>query len=225
MECIILAGGLGKRLKSCVTDIPKPLAPVNEKPFLSYVMDYLLVNGVNRIILAVGYRWQKISKEYGSKYKGIDLIYSVENELLGTGGAIRQALDFCLEEKVYIVNGDTFYDIQLNVLNLKRNTDMCMALKYMEKFDRYGCVEIEGEIIVNFKEKKFYDNGFINGGTYLINKNLFRRIKKGKKFSFERFIEENIKKLNIIGKKFDNEFVDIGIPKDYEKAKKLFLKL
>jgi len=113
METIILVGGFGTRLSHIVSDVPKPMIPVNGKPFLKYLFDYLLKNGVTYIILAVGYKSEIIQKYFGDDYKGISITYSVENTPLGTGGAIKKALDCCNEKYVFIVNGDTYFDVDL----------------------------------------------------------------------------------------------------------------
>jgi D-glycero-alpha-D-manno-heptose 1-phosphate guanylyltransferase len=89
LEAIVLAGGLGTRLRSVVSDLPKPMAPIGDKPFLEYILKYLQKNGITRAILSVGYKWETIKEHFGDKFENIELIYSVENESLGTGGAIK----------------------------------------------------------------------------------------------------------------------------------------
>ena len=113
MEAIVLAGGFGTRLKEVVSDVPKPMAPVNGKPFLEYLIKDLGEKGIRHIILAVGYK-KKIIKEYfKNRYESIEITYSEELTPLGTGGAIKKALKLAKEEDVFIVNGDTFFDIDL----------------------------------------------------------------------------------------------------------------
>jgi len=222
MEAIILAGGLGTRLRSVISEIPKPMAPINNKPFLEYILDFLNNQGVKRAILSVGYKWEVIKEYFGDKYKNIELIYNVEKERLGTGGAIKDSLKFVNEKQVYVLNGDTYFDVPLKEMKLDDSL-IQLALKEMKDFDRYGVVELdENGRILNFKEKAYYKEGLINGGIYLINKDIFNSFELPKKFSFEEFLEKNFKKLKATGKKFDGYFIDIGIPEDYEKAKRYF---
>jgi D-glycero-alpha-D-manno-heptose 1-phosphate guanylyltransferase len=222
MEAIVLAGGLGTRLRSVISEIPKPMAPINNRPFLEYILDFLNNQDVNRVILSVGYKWEVIKEHFGNKYKDIELIYNVEKERLGTGGAIKDSLKFINETEVYVLNGDTYFDISLKEMKLGDSL-IQLALKEMRDFDRYGVVEVDknGKIL-NFKEKAYYKEGLINGGIYLINKDIFDSFELPKKFSFEEFLEKNYKILKATGKKFDGYFIDIGIPEDYEKAKRYF---
>lgn len=218
MEAIILAGGLGTRLKSVISDIPKPMAPVGEKPFLEYILEFCLKNGITHVVLAVSYKWEIIKEHFRDSYKGIKLDYSVENEPLGTGGAIKQALGYISQNECYIINGDTFFDIDLGKMNLW-NSKICMALKEMKDFDRYGSVKVQNELVIAFDEKKFQSSGYINGGIYLLVKNIFENFSLNAKFSFEEFMETNFKELEARAKIFDDYFIDIGIPNDYEKFK------
>jgi len=222
MEAIILAGGLGTRLRSVISEIPKPMAPINDKPFLEYILNFLNNQGVKRVILSVGYKWEVIKEYFSNKYENIELIYNVEKERLGTGGAIKDSLKYVNEKQVYVLNGDTYFDVPLKEMNLDDSL-IQLALKEIKDFDRYGVVEIDenGEIL-KFKEKAYYKEGLINGGIYLINKDIFNNFELPKKFSFEEFLEENLKRLKTTGKKFDGYFIDIGIPGDYEKAKRYF---
>ena len=113
MEAIVLAGGLGTRLRSVVSELPKPMAPVGDKPFLEYILKYLKKNGIDKVVLSVGYKWETIKEYFGDSFEDIELVYSIENEPLGTGGAIKQAMEYVSDVNVFIVNGDTFFDIDL----------------------------------------------------------------------------------------------------------------
>lgn len=219
MEAIVLAGGLGTRLRSVVSDLPKPMAPINDRPFLEYILNYLKKNEITRVVLSVGYKWETIKEYFGNSFENIELVYSVEDEPLGTGGAIKKALTLCKEEKIFIINGDTFFDVNLQNLELKSNSKIILSLKSMKNFDRYGCVETNTEeFVTTFTEKGFREYGNINGGIYLMSKNIFDEFNLEEKFSFEEFMQKNFKQLNISTKVFDNYFIDIGIPEDYEKA-------
>jgi D-glycero-alpha-D-manno-heptose 1-phosphate guanylyltransferase len=223
MEAIVLAGGFGTRLQKVVSNVPKPMALINNKPFLYYLLKLLQKNNIDKVILSVGYKWEIIKDYFGEKFEDIELVYSIENEPLGTGGAIKKAIDYLENDQSYVLNGDTFFNISLNELKLFENSKIILALKRMQNFDRYGNVKIDkyGNIIA-FEEKKYTKNGNINGGIYLLKKDVFDVFDLPKTFSFEEFLETNYKKLNAKGKIFDDYFIDIGIPEDYEKAKKDF---
>lgn len=219
MEAIVLAGGLGTRLRSVVTDLPKPMAPINDKPFLEYILKYLKKNGIRRVILSVGYKWEIIKEYFGSSFNGIELIYSIEDEPLGTGGAIKKAISQVMGEKVFIINGDTFFDVDLKRMTLKNDSKLMLSLKQMKKFDRYGCVESdEKNLVTAFTEKGYRELGNINGGIYLASKDIFDGFNLETKFSFEEFMQSNLKKLKISSTVFEKYFIDIGIPEDYAKA-------
>lgn len=219
MEAIVLAGGLGTRLRSVVSDLPKPMAPVCNKPFLEYILNYLNKNGITRIVLSVGYKWETIKSYFGDNFKNIELVYSVENKPLGTGGAIQKAINLCREKNIFIINGDTFFDVNLQDLELNDNSKVVLSLKSMKNFDRYGCVETDEKgFVTTFTEKGFRESGNINGGIYFMSKNIFNEFDLKEKFSFEEFMQNNFKQLNISTKVFDNYFIDIGIPQDYQKA-------
>ncbi|MDX2331759.1 D-glycero-D-manno-heptose 1-phosphate guanosyltransferase [Campylobacter hepaticus] len=216
MQAIILCGGLGTRLKSVISGIPKPMAPVNDKPFLEFIFKYLKKQDIKEIILAVSYKYEIIQEYFKDEFLGIKIKYSIEKEPLGTGGAIKQALNF-IKDKTYVLNGDTFFDIDLSKLKLNQSR-ICFALKYMQDFDRYGAVELDDrQFIKSFKEKEFLKQGLINGGIYLISKTIFEDFILEDKFSFETFLQNNYKNLNARAEIFKDYFIDIGIPEDYKK--------
>ena len=219
MEAIVLAGGLGTRLRSVVSDLPKPMAPIGDKPFLEYILKYLQKNGIKRAVLSVGYKWETIKEYFGDKFENIELIYSVEDEPLGTGGAIKKAITQVKNEKVYIINGDTFFNVDLQSLELQNDSKLILSLKQMNEFDRYGCVESDdNNFVTAFTEKGYKKSGNINGGIYLASIDIFDNYDLNEKFSFEEFMQDNFQKLKASVKVFDNYFIDIGIPEDYEKA-------
>lgn len=219
LEAIVLAGGLGTRLRSVVSDLPKPMAPIGDKPFLEYILKYLQKNGITRVILSVGYKWETIKEYFGYKWENIELVYSVEDEPLGTGGAIKKAMKQLKTGHVYIINGDTFFDVDLKSLVLEDNGKLILSLKHMINFDRYGCVESDDNNLVKaFTEKGYRESGNINGGIYLASKNIFDNFDLDEKFSFEEFMQVNFEELKISVKVFEKYFIDIGIPEDYQKA-------
>ena len=215
-EAIILCGGLGTRLRSVVSDVPKPMAPIKNKPFLAFVLEYLKQQNISRVVLAVSYKYEIIQEYFGNSYLGMQILYSIEKEPLGTGGAILEALNLINSDSCYVLNGDTFFDINLDRLKLD-NSDICVALKPMKNFDRYGSVDIDNNSYISaFNEKKFTSNGLINGGVYLISKDIFIPYKVNGKFSFEEFFQVNFLSLRAKACVFDDYFIDIGIPQDYQ---------
>lgn len=214
MQAIILCGGLGTRLKSVIKDIPKPMAPINDKPFLEFIFEHLKKQGIKEIILAVSHKYEVIQEYFKDEFLGIKIKYSIEKELLGTGGAIKEALKF-IKNEVYVLNGDTFFDIDLSKLKLN-GSKICLALKQMNDFDRYGTVNVnEHGFVLSFEEKIFKNQGLINGGIYLLTKDIFNEFDLEKKFSFEEFLQENYEKLKAKSHIFDDYFIDIGVPEDY----------
>lgn len=227
MEAIILAGGFGTRLAHIVKDVPKPMADVCGKPFLTYILDDIINKGITKSILAVGYKKEIIMNYFGSEYHNCYIEYSDEDKPLFTGGAIKKALKKCKDENVLIINGDTFFDVDLKGMfdsHIQNNADITVACKEMLNFDRYGTVSIEKGRITEFKEKVFTEKGIINGGIYIIKRNLLNDIKE-EKFSFETdYMEKKIKNKNIYAFLSDGYFIDIGIEKDYYKAQEDFAK-
>lgn len=226
MEVVILAGGFGTRLMSVITGIPKPMAPVRNIPFLKYIFDYLGTFEIERVVLSVGFRHEVIEEFFGASYSNISIDYCIENSPLGTGGAIKKSLEMCNEEAVIVLNGDTFFNIDLldfYAQHQKDNAEISLALKPMENFERYGKVITDQHKIVAFSEKEYSKSGDINGGVYALKKDVLRGIAEDK-FSFEKdFLEAKINKLVMTGYKYNEYFIDIGVPQDYEKAQKELL--
>jgi len=221
-EAIILAGGLGTRLKSEIGDHPKSLAPIDGQPFLAYLLRYLKKNGISSVILAVGYKHQLIIDAFGEEWEGMKITYSIETELMGTGGALKLALEKSNSEQLFVLNGDTFFDIDLQQLakfhNQKKST-CTIALKELDNVDRYGNVVLDEEQkIIGFKEKAYREKALINGGIYCINYGILIHYPVGTPFSFEgNYLERNTPAKNIFGCIYTDYFIDIGVPQDYKK--------
>ncbi len=221
MQAIILAGGFGTRLQSVVNDLPKPMASVNGKPFLCYILNQLSKFKFDKVVLAVGYIKEAIISYFKDEYRGMKIVYSIEDSPLGTGGCIKKALNLIDDDYCYIINGDTYFNIDFTKLNKPR--DILIACKYLENFSRYGTVEIKDGKIVKFNEKEYREKGYINGGIYLIRKNLISQFDLNDKFSLEKdFFEKYIGTLSIDAFCSDDYFIDIGIPEDYFKAQEDF---
>jgi len=222
-EAIILAGGLGTRLRSVVADMPKCMAPVNGIPFIGYLIDNLQNQGVQRFIFALGYKSESIINFVNENYKNINKIYLTEEEQSGTGGAIKQACKKVNGENVLVFNGDTLFKVNLKSLShfhINKNADCTIALKPMINIERFGTVDINNRnTVIAFNEKRFCQNGLINGGIYVLNIKSFLQENLPEVFSFEK---EYLAKLFSIRAMFgliqDEFFVDIGIPEDYERA-------
>ena len=229
MEAVILAGGFGTRLQTVVKDVPKPMADVNGRPFLCYVLDFLTDFGVNRLILSTGYKKEQILEYFGGAYKGAEIVYSPEDTPLGTGGAIKQAFTHCDGDNVFVLNGDTFFGCDLTELldtHKKNNADITLALKTMYDFDRYGHVVTQNGRVTAFNEKQFVKEGCINGGIYVIRKNIFDRIEMPAVFSFETdLLMRYVNQLKICSLISDSYFIDIGVPSDYAEAQTHFKKI
>lgn len=225
-EVIILAGGLGTRLKHLLNDIPKPMAPVNDVPFLTYLFRYLKKHQVQRVLLSVGHLHESIQDCFGSSFMGIDISYVIEDVPLGTGGAINKALQQAHSQNVFILNGDTFFDVDLNKMEQQHHQlehEITIAIKAMQNYDRYGSVLVKDSRIVAFEEKKETKQGYINAGTYLIDRQKFTSLNWPLKFSFENdYLEKYCNSSFFAPYYSDGYFIDIGIPEDFHKVQSDF---
>ncbi len=218
---VILAGGLGTRLRDSVSGLPKSMAPVAGKPFLHYLLGYLRNSGIGEAWLCLGYRHQDVEDWCRDQVRGISLHFLVEPFPLGTGGALKSALVRIPESPVLVVNGDTYFEVDLDALSRHhrdREAEVTLALKPMQDFDRYGSVETgEGGRITAFREKMFREHGLVNGGVYLIENRILEGFPES--FSLERdFLEKEVGKRKFYGLISGGYFIDIGIPSDYQKA-------
>src|SRR5215471_8531665 len=222
-EAIILAGGLGTRLRSVVTDLPKCMAPVAGQPFLKHVIRYFFSQGIERFIFSLGYKHEIIERFLDAEFPTLNFQCSIEEEPLGTGGAIQQACRRATEENVIVVNGDSLFKVDVQkcfASHIENNADCTLLLKPMKNFDRYGVVEIDTDFTVRkFNEKQFYQSGDINGGVYVLNVERFMDLGFPEKFSFEKdYLERHVQGGMILGFVQDEYFIDIGIPEDFQRA-------
>ncbi|WP_353847346.1 nucleotidyltransferase family protein [Clostridium sp.] len=221
MQAVILVGGLGTRLKSVVSDRPKPMAEIVNKPFVEYVLDELQSAGINKIVFAVGYKGKMIEEYFGNGEKwGVNIEYAYEEELLGTGGAIKNARKYIIEKYVLVLNGDTYYNMDYSTFinfGIRENMDMAIVLRRVQDISRYGNVLLKGSTIVRFNEKvDLKGPGIINGGIYLMKTSMLDEIPAGK-LSLEndmipRWLES---KKRLGGMVNEGYFIDIGVPEDY----------
>jgi D-glycero-alpha-D-manno-heptose 1-phosphate guanylyltransferase len=227
IEAIILAGGQGTRLRSVIQDVPKPMAPVANRPFLAYLFDQLCQTGIARVHLSVGYKHRVIIDYFGHRYKHLKLNYVVENEPLGTGGGIRLAMEQCESDHVVVLNGDTYFGVDIDAMvdeHVKSQAGLTMALKHLENVNRYGMVQLDNNQVVRFDEKsESLKTGYINGGIYILDRNRFLERTQASKFSMEvDYMERFIGEEKFCGFPSDAYFIDIGIPEDYNKANQYF---
>ncbi|HEV2136767.1 MAG TPA: nucleotidyltransferase family protein [Terracidiphilus sp.] len=222
MEAIVLAGGLGTRLKGKIEGLPKPMAPVAGRPFLEILLGQLARAGCSRVILSVGYLHEVIESHFGAAWCGMTVDYAIESEPLGTGGAIRAALKQGREENILILNGDTF--LEADYAEMVRFHDaqpvqMTMAVTHQADVARYGGVRVEADRIVGFEEKGRSGPGWINAGAYVVRRDLEWPAGLAEKFSFETdFLAREITRTRPAAYKVDGLFIDIGIPEDLARA-------
>lgn len=232
MEAILLCGGLGTRLRSVVSDRPKPMADIAGKPFLHYLVKMLSESGVKHLIFALGYMGEQIEAYFksGEDY-GLSISYSYEDSPLGTGGAIRNALSKVSEENVLVLNADTYFHTDYeNLLSqqLKPQAMMTIASRKIEDISRYGAIlKDETGRILRWNEKMSSDqaevlrSGEINGGIYVMKKSLIEKIPEGKQSLENDCIPAWLKEgIFLQALPSDGYFMDIGIPEDYAQFRK-----
>ncbi len=227
MECVVLAGGLGTRLQSVIGLYPKCMAPVNGKPFLHYIFSYLQTQGCTGIILSLGFKHEVITDWLQTELWPFAVDYVIEETPLGTGGGISLALTKATTDNVAVLNGDTMFRVDVREMfahHIAKNAATTLALKPMQEFERYGVVRTNEEgCITAFEEKKYYSEGLINGGVYIVNKAALAAKQLPEKYSFEKdYFEAFVHEGNMYGFISDAYFIDIGIPTDYEKAQEDF---
>jgi D-glycero-alpha-D-manno-heptose 1-phosphate guanylyltransferase len=225
VKSIVLAGGLGTRLAPVTSKLPKPMAPVGSRPFLEFLLDYLIEQGSEEAVLAVSYHWEMIQEHFGSVYRGMPLSYSVEDQPLGTGGAIRQALESLADDEVVVLNGDTLFRVDLKgMAGMHRSggARLSIALKQVADSGRFGRVEVSADgLIASFLEKSAGGPGWINGGVYILNRSLLSDFPMPARFSFEQdLVEPNIDRIQPRAFQSDAYFIDMGVPEDYQRAQR-----
>ncbi|MDR1632009.1 MAG: nucleotidyltransferase family protein [Dysgonamonadaceae bacterium] len=220
-EAIILAGGMGTRLRPVVSDIPKCMAPVAGRPFLHYLLTALESAGFDHIILSLGYKHEVVEEYVLHNEWKMKITSVVEPRPLGTGGAVKFALSESSCENVFILNGDTFLDVnyrQMFDFHVQTNAKATLALKEMRDFDRYGAIETdEASRIVRFIEKQYCRKALINAGVYILDKTALTGFPET--FSLEKdFFEQTVAEGCLFGSPAEGYFIDIGIPDDYSRA-------
>lgn len=222
MEAVVLAGGLGTRLSSRLHDCPKAMAPVAGRPFLEFLLDHLINSGCQRVLLSVGYLRQVIERAFGGSYRGVPIHYVIEEQPLGTGGAIRLALEHARESAVLVTNGDTFADVdpsEVLAAHAAGKSPLTMAVTHVEDMGRYGGVIVKGGSVAGFIEKGQRGPGWINAGTYVVDRDLAWPKELQSRFSFETdFLTPYVTQVRPTAYSFSGYFLDIGIPEDLDRA-------
>lgn len=229
MDAIILAGGKGTRLNGIISDVPKPLAPINGKPFLDILLTQLnRFACIKKVVLAVGYKSEMIVNRYkNSPVYNFRILFSEEKDLLGTGGAIKKAIALTNTDDVIALNGDSFIEIDIeDLIQFHRinNSSLTVVLKEVNNIGRYGSIELDSKRrILNFREKSgAAGKGLINAGVYVIKRTLFDTIEEDKKLSVEKEIMPALIRQNAYGYVVKGRFIDIGTPESYRAASEYF---
>jgi D-glycero-alpha-D-manno-heptose 1-phosphate guanylyltransferase len=222
-EAIILAGGLGTRLREAVPDLPKPMAPIAGRPFLAWQMDYLIRLGVTRFILSVGYKADTIRDHFGDVYNNAVITYVEETQPLGTGGAIKFALQQATHERVFVFNGDTLCEVNLNdlrQLTSDHDESLGILVKHVNNAGRYGAIDFhsESKLVTTFGEKSSAVAGYINAGIYDVPRNLFENLSLDGNFSFETNVIPQMVGEQLYALQAGSFFIDIGIESDFVHA-------
>lgn len=233
-ELLILAGGLGTRLRKAVCDVPKPMAPINGVPFLDYLIAHWRNQGIRRFVLSVGYMADSIRSHFGGRYLDCAIDYAFESTPLGTGGAIRNAIinGTWSGERLVIINGDTWFPVLLRLLTSDANSKgkpATIAVKRIANNDRYGGIMLdESGVVRQFTAgKQQVPNSVINGGVYLIDRAYLTNRMRDMlaPFSFERDVLEPLALAGLLAASVQEvQFLDIGIPEDYLRAGELILR-
>ena len=228
MEAIVLAGGFGSRLRKVLPDLPKPMAPIAGRPFLEILLSMLSQKGFTRVVLSLGFMSEKFISHFGNRYQGIELVYEVEQQPLGTGGAIRAALARCEADHVFIFNGDTYLDLEVDELEHLWQSERhpLIVLREVPDTARFGKVEIRDGRISAFLEKGTHGPGLINAGCYVLPKTALDDFPLGKPFSIEtEFFAEYLQHVKFSGYVTNGRFIDIGVPEDYKLAQTALVSL
>jgi D-glycero-alpha-D-manno-heptose 1-phosphate guanylyltransferase len=200
------------------------MVDIDGQPFLAYLLTYLGTQGIRKVVLAVSHKWESIHRYFGASYEGMAVCYSVEEERLGTGGGVRQALSWTELEDIFVVNGDTYFEVPFEeVLQHHRSMhrDITLALKPMRDFSRYGAVTLIDGKVTQFEEKQHREEGYINGGVMALNRHVFDQFQLAASFSLERdLLMTHLPQLDIGGFVSEAYFIDVGLPEDLDRARR-----
>jgi NDP-sugar pyrophosphorylase family protein len=228
IDVVILCGGKGTRFMSVIKDCPKPMVEICNRPFLDILIEYIASYGFKRFVLCIGYMKDYIKQYYNSKRVSLEIVFSEEEELLGTGGAVKNAEPFIKSDIFLVANGDSFCPLNINKFvnfHALQEAEISAALIKSKNTGDYGSVVLDDtQRIISFNEKVQNEDGFVNGGVYLFNKNILCLIPTGTAYSLEYDFFPEIINRKFYGYLYEGEFVDIGTPERYEKAERFFEK-
>jgi len=222
VDAIILCGGAGLRLKSVTGDAPKSLASIGERPFLEILLRQLRRFGFQKVILAVGYQKELIRSYFGEEWSDLTLRYATEEKPLGTGGALRNALELIASDSALIMNGDSYTDADLlsfSIDHQNANADLSVLLVPADGRTDCGMVSVNSDgIIRGFKEKQsVLEDNYVNAGVYMANKRILNEIQPGVHVSLEaqlfaKWIGEGKR---LLAYHHVGRCIDIGTPERY----------
>ena len=223
MEAVVLAGGFGTRLRSVVSEVPKPMAPVGGRPFLELLLDYWIRQGVRRFVLSIGYLAEKISAHFGPAWRGAEIAYAREVEPLGTGGGLLLAAAEARGEDLLVLNGDTFFAVDLPGFadfHRAHRADCTFSLFRSTDPKRYLGLAVEPDGRVRGMEA--VQGGLANGGVYLFRRAALAALpwRAGERASLETDILPHGLRggWRVYGRECTAMFIDIGVPDDYRRA-------
>ncbi len=224
LTAIILAGGLGTRLRPVVSDKPKVLASIRGRPFIELLLEQIAAASITRAILGIGYLANQVQEHLGPKFQNLDIDYSVETKPLGTAGALRLAIDRAEGETVLVLNGDSFCDISVSAFiawHINKQARCSIALARVSDISRYGAVMLDSEEnIAGFSEKGASSGeGLVNAGIYLIHRSIIEPLPIGQEMSLEREVFPTLLGRGFCGWRTPHSlFLDIGTPESYQQA-------
>lgn len=223
MEAVVLAGGFGTRLRAVVADVPKPMAPVAGRPFLEILLTLLAQGGFTRVVLSLGYMAESIRAHFGDSFAGIELEYEIEDTPLGTGGATRQALQRCQSDHVFVLNGDTYLELEIAEIETlwQKQRHPIIVAREVPDTARYGRLDTADARVLGFREKGVNGPGLINAGCYVLPRGALDHFPAGRNFSLEAdFFAGAVRDQAVDAFVTRGRFIDIGVPEDYALAQR-----
>lgn len=224
-DTVILAGGLGKRLQSVTKGGQKVLAKIDGRPFIAILIEFIASQGGKRFILCTGHGAENVEKEIGRMFPSLEILFSKEDEPLGTGGAIKKGAGLARTAQFLAMNGDCFCSMDYNAMiesHLSRQAQATIAITEVPDAREYGTIEIDAkERITAFKEKQPVErSALINTGTYCPNRGVFDLVPMAGKFSIEYDFFPHLINKSFWSFRVPNRFIDIGTPERYEWARR-----
>jgi D-glycero-alpha-D-manno-heptose 1-phosphate guanylyltransferase len=225
IEAVVLAGGLGTRLRGVLADDPKAMAPVAGRPFIDWLLDALNDAGIGRVVLAVGHRRERLMDHVGSRHGQLVVDYSVEESPQGTGGALRQAVELVRTPDVLVLNGDTFVDLDVGTMlatHRSVGTGLTMGVREVDDVGRFGALDIQGGRVTGFAGTPRAGAGWVNGGTYIIGEAVRPWLRRPTPYSLEAdVLKPYVERWGAAAHVLAGTWIDIGVPDDLRRAQRL----